>query len=128
MNHGFGTRIFYGGLGGWDHHSDQGGIAGSQAALLALVDQAIGAFETDAKLNGWWDKLTICIFTEFGRKTFENGSAGTDHGWGSSMVVLGGGVNGGIKGPEITAEDFQDEWLTQHIDFRNPFSLSLIHI
>jgi len=122
MNGNLGTKIFYGGLGGWDHHSDQGGIEGSQAALLAMIDSGIAAFEVDARAQGWWDKVTICIFTEFGRKTFENGSGGTDHGWGSSMVLIGGGVNGGVKGPVTTSADFQADWLPQHIDFRNPFS------
>ena len=83
---------------------------------------AIGAFEADMKAIGKWNSTAICIFTEFGRKTFENGSGGTDHGWGSAMLVIGGGVNGGVKGPEIDAETFSEEWLPQRIDFRNAFS------
>ena len=122
LNHNLGTKVFYGGLGGWDHHSDQGGVEGSQAELLSQIDLALAAFEVDAKLKGWWDDITICIFTEFGRKTFENGSGGTDHGWGSAMILLGGGVKGGIYGPETTSADFTADWLPQHIDFRNPFS------
>ncbi len=122
LNHGFQTKVYYGGLGGWDNHADQGGVEGTQAGLLAALDGAIGAFEVDAKLLGWWNRVAICIFTEFGRKTFENGSAGTDHGWGSAMIVLGGAVNGGLRGPATTAAHFQEEWLPQQIDFRNPFS------
>ena len=122
MNHGFGTKVYYGGLGGWDNHASQGGVEGTQAGLLSMIDTALAAFEIDAKAQGWWDRVAICIFTEFGRKTFENGSGGTDHGWGSAMVVIGGGINGGLKGPATTAADFQEEWLPQHVDFRNPFS------
>jgi uncharacterized protein (DUF1501 family) len=33
--------------------------------------------------------------TEFGRRVAENASLGTDHGRGSVMMVLGGGVRGG---------------------------------
>ncbi len=119
---GFSTRVFYGGMGGWDNHAGQGGIEGTQAGILALVDMAIGAFEADMKAIGKWDSTAICVFTEFGRKTFENGSGGTDHGWGSAMLVIGGGVNGGVKGPEIDADTFSEEWLPQRIDFRNAFS------
>lgn len=122
MSHGFGTKVYYGGVGGWDNHSDQGGVEGTQAALLSQIDTALAAFETDAKLRGWWDRVAICIFTEFGRNTFENGSGGTDHGWGSAMIVIGGAVNGGLRGPATTAADFQEDWLAQAIDFRNPFS------
>lgn len=33
--------------------------------------------------------------SEFGRRVAENGSAGTDHGQGNTMFVLGGGIKGG---------------------------------
>ena len=33
--------------------------------------------------------------TEFGRRLYENGSAGTDHGRGFAMMALGGRINGG---------------------------------
>jgi uncharacterized protein (DUF1501 family) len=33
--------------------------------------------------------------TEFGRRVEENGNAGTDHGHGAVMLLLGGGLNGG---------------------------------
>jgi len=35
------------------------------------------------------------VMTEFGRRVFENASFGTDHGRGSVMFVLGGGIKGG---------------------------------
>ena len=39
--------------------------------------------------------ITLVTMTEFGRRLRENSSAGTDHGHGSIMFVLGGNVNGG---------------------------------
>jgi uncharacterized protein (DUF1501 family) len=33
--------------------------------------------------------------TEFGRRLYENGSAGTDHGRGFAMLAMGAKVNGG---------------------------------
>jgi uncharacterized protein (DUF1501 family) len=38
---------------------------------------------------------TVVVMTEFGRTVEENSAFGTDHGRGSAMLVLGGGVNGG---------------------------------
>ena len=34
--------------------------------------------------------------TEFGRRAQQNGSLGTDHGYGSLMTLVGGGVRGGV--------------------------------
>ena len=39
--------------------------------------------------------MTLVVKSEFGRRVAENGSAGTDHGHGGVMMVLGGNVNGG---------------------------------
>jgi len=39
--------------------------------------------------------VTVVTMSEFGRRLKENASGGTDHGSGSCMFVLGGGVNGG---------------------------------
>jgi uncharacterized protein (DUF1501 family) len=35
------------------------------------------------------------IMTEFGRRLYENGSAGTDHGRGFALMAMGGRINGG---------------------------------
>jgi len=40
----------------------------------------------------------ILEFSEFGRRVFENGSQGTDHGAGAVMMAIGGAVRGGIYG------------------------------
>jgi len=41
------------------------------------------------------EMTTVVVMTEFGRRVRENASFGTDHGRGSVMFVLGGGVRGG---------------------------------
>ena len=40
----------------------------------------------------------MIVFSEFGRRISENGSAGTDHGAAGVMMALGGSVRGGIYG------------------------------
>ena len=37
----------------------------------------------------------IVVMSEFGRTSFENGTRGTDHGWGNAMWLIGNRVNGG---------------------------------
>lgn len=115
-----GTQVIYGGIGGWDTHSGQ---RGGQDARLGSIDAAIGAFSEDVKAMGRWNEVAICIFTEFGRNTFKNGSDGTDHGWGGAMVVIGGGVKGGVLGSNPSDSDIRDRrWINQDVDFRNVFS------
>ncbi len=60
---------------------------------LAELSDSLAAFATDlgALMNG----VTLASLTEFGRTTRENGSGGTDHGYGQAVMLLGGGVKGG---------------------------------
>ncbi|HQF95795.1 MAG TPA: DUF1501 domain-containing protein, partial [Microthrixaceae bacterium] len=39
--------------------------------------------------------------SEFGRTIDENGTGGCDHGRGSAMLVMGGGIKGGVHGPFV---------------------------
>ena len=77
-------------LAGWDSHFAQQGqvevLAGKLADGLAAFRQDLGARMTTT---------TVVVMTEFGRTVEENSSFGTDHGRGSTMFVLGGGVRGG---------------------------------
>ena len=41
------------------------------------------------------NEVTVITMTEFGRRVKENASGGTDHGAGSAMLLMGGGVVGG---------------------------------
>lgn len=80
-------------LGGWDTHILQGGSTGTLADLLADLGGGLAAFYAD--LQEHHDRLLIVTLSEFGRRAQENGSLGTDHGHGSLMLLLGGGVRGG---------------------------------
>ncbi len=117
----FGTKLCYGGVGGWDNHANQGGVTGTQANQLRDLDQAVGMFEADMKSINRWNSVSICIFTEFGRCVAQNTSLGTDHGWGSVMLVIGGKVKGGTfgSGPSLT-DLTKNRWLEPKIDYRNP--------
>lgn len=125
LSAGIGTKVFYGGVGGWDFHDN---ILSRQQSLLSILNVGLTHFEADMKAKGLWDDMVFCIFTEFGRTTYENTKldgtpAGTDHGWGSTMILIGGEVNGGTYGAENTNSDLRDRrWLYQEHDSRSVFS------
>jgi len=81
-------------IGGWDTHTAQGQLTGSQPNLLGQLARGFQAIYRD--LQDQWDKLLIVTMTEFGRTSMENGSQGTDHAESSVVFVAGGGVKGGI--------------------------------
>lgn len=78
--------------GGWDTHAGQGAAQGQLANRLREFGDALAAFWTD--LGDRMADVCVVTMTEFGRTVKENGSRGTDHGHGSVMLVLGGGVKG----------------------------------
>ena len=40
-------------------------------------------------------RTSVVVMTEFGRRVAENSAGGTDHGHGSAMFLMGGGIQGG---------------------------------
>ena len=42
-----------------------------------------------------WNRTTVVVMSEFGRRAAENSGLGTDHGRAGAMLVLGGHVVGG---------------------------------
>lgn len=79
--------------GGWDHHDNMGPINGELAGMLEELSQTLAAFRLD--LGSELANVTVVAQSEFGRRVDTNGSAGTDHGRGGCMLVMGGNVNGG---------------------------------
>ncbi|NNE75243.1 MAG: DUF1501 domain-containing protein [Acidimicrobiales bacterium] len=91
-------------LGGWDTHEGMGVTAtGQMRNLLEGLDSYLAGFQADLDGRGLTDVTTVVV-TEFGRRVAENGSGGTDHGWASAMLVMGGAANGGVYGtlPALT--------------------------
>lgn len=118
INAGFETRIFYTGFGGFDTHAGQGAGNGSHANLMNTINGSIGAFSDDMKAKGVWNNIVIAVISEFGRRNYENGSGGTDHGAASHVLLVGGGVNGGLYGPDLVEADLLQEYLEYQVDFR----------
>lgn len=77
-------------LPGWDSHFAQQAQVEMLAARLA---GGLEAFRRD--LGARMATTTVVVMTEFGRTVEENSAFGTDHGRGSTLMVIGGGVHGG---------------------------------
>ena len=108
-NGGFGMKrqIFFCQVGGFDLHSGQtdqpaGGsvMNGAHANLLAELSQCLNAFQSAmdqiGTLHGdasFAQRVTAFTCSDFGR-TFPGNGQGSDHGWGSHQLILGGAVHG----------------------------------
>lgn len=92
-----GTRIFMVEIGGFDTHAEQ---LEYHPRLMNQIATAVKAFYDDlAYGNSGLDKKVLGMtFSEFGRTIFENGSYGTDHGWGTHTLLFGGEVGNGFVG------------------------------
>ncbi len=88
-----GTRIVTIHWGGFDTHSGQ---LASQDAQLMELSRALAAFRADLQARNIEDRVSTLVFSEFGRRVAENGSAGTDHGAGGLMLAMGSKVRGGL--------------------------------
>ena len=118
--------------GGYDHHSgiNDPNADGNFPNLVASLAKNLSVLIEDLKSFGGWEKTAIVLFSEFGRTNYENGTTGegtvgTDHGWGSNTLVLGGSINAGISGDYPTASELIDNdinALVPTIDYRDIFS------
>lgn len=101
-------QIFFARLGGWDLHDNQ---ITAHANLLGEVSAAMKAFYDTTATLGLASQVTTFTASDFGR-TFNTNGDGSDHGWGSHHLIVGGAVRGGdiygtvpvlqINGPDDT--------------------------
>jgi uncharacterized protein (DUF1501 family) len=90
-----GMRVATVDFGGWDTHEYQNDAEGGyMGGLLESLGENLANFYRDLD-SGYTEKLSVVVLSEFGRRLTQNDSNGTDHGHGSVLFALGGGVNGG---------------------------------
>lgn len=94
-------QIFFVNQDGFDTHDDQ---LTQHAGLLGTLGDAMNAFYNATVEMGVANSVTTFTESEFGR-TLTSNHGGSDHGWGSHHLVMGGSVRGGdIYGamPDLT--------------------------
>lgn len=115
------TRLFVVELDGFDTHAEQ---LKAHANLLNSVSRNTRAFFEDMKDGELEDRVLAMTISEFGRRIFENGSMGTDHGSSAPMMLFGKGLNGnGMIGglPDLAQVDGTRNLIYQ-TDFRSVYA------
>jgi uncharacterized protein (DUF1501 family) len=119
---GLSTSIYYTQLGGFDTHADQ---LNQHAGRLAELSRSVRTFLGDLDRSGDGQRVTVLIFSEFGRRLHENASAGTDHGTAAPVFLIGRRVRGGLYGPYPDLAHLKDDDPEHAIDFRRVYATVL---
>jgi uncharacterized protein (DUF1501 family) len=93
-------------LDGFDTHENQNSVL---PGLLDDFSRSLTAFWND--VHDFHKRLTVIVVSEFGRRLKANDSAGTDHGLGGAVFVLGGSIKGGRlcgSWPGLATENLDD--------------------
>jgi uncharacterized protein (DUF1501 family) len=120
------TRIFSVSLGGFDFHASE---KVAEERLLSTLDTAVSAFVTRMGKSEHGKKVTVLVYSEFGRRVKANASDGTDHGTASNVFVLGPELAGGrLINPQPSLTDLDAGDLKFHQDFRDIYAAMLVDV
>ena len=84
-------QVFLVSLGGFDTHDN---LLNRHSVLMEDLGAALAGFQQALDALGVGDQVTTFTASDFGRTMTSNGG-GSDHGWGSHHLVMGGAVRGG---------------------------------
>jgi uncharacterized protein (DUF1501 family) len=108
--------------GEYDTHSNQ---PDDLADGLKVTAESLLSFQRDLEARGLADRVVTLVWSEFGRRAEENGSAGTDHGAGGAAFLIGSRVRGRMIGefPGLGSTGLDgDGNLVATADFRGVYS------
>jgi uncharacterized protein (DUF1501 family) len=119
---GAGAQIYNISLGGFDTHADQ---LATHASLLQQLSRSLSSFQRDLEIQNHDQQVLLLVFSEFGRRLYENEHSGTDHGTAAPVLIMGSAIKGGIYGdyPSLTQLDEGD--LRYTTDFRSVYATIL---
>jgi uncharacterized protein (DUF1501 family) len=116
------ARVFYTVQGGYDTHAAQ---LDQHSGLLRNLSDGLKAFVDDLTADGLAERVLVLAFSEFGRRSAENDSEGTDHGAAAPVFLAGPKLAAGIVGPAPNLGDLQDGDVRVAIDFRQVYATIL---
>jgi uncharacterized protein (DUF1501 family) len=106
-------QVFFVSMGGFDLHDN---LINNQASLMGQLSAGLTAFHESTVALGVADKVTAFTASDFGRTLQSNGD-GSDHGWGSHHLMVGGAVRGKAfygSAPPVSvtnsSTDSNDQW------------------
>jgi len=119
-----GTRVYMISMGGFDTHWNQPMV---HERLMTNLSVAVQNFYEDLTFTQQDDKVLSMTFSEFGRRIFENGSNGTDHGKAAPTLFFGSGLNGSaFVGEHPSLEDPNSRGNLEYtMDFRDLYATVL---
>tara|TARA_R110001592_G_scaffold60397_5_gene183626 strand:+ start:3450 stop:5165 length:1716 start_codon:yes stop_codon:yes gene_type:complete len=119
-----GTKVYMISMGGFDTHGNQPLV---HERLMTQLSIAVDNFYDDLAFTQQDDKVLSMTFSEFGRRIFENGSNGTDHGKAAPTLFFGSGLNGSAfvgDHPSLDEPNGRGN-LEYTMDFRNLYATVL---
>ena len=123
-----GPRVAVFEVDGFDTHAAQGGTNGAHADCLSGYDNIVRSLKTSMAKEAFNNTLILTL-TEFGRTIKQNSGNGTEHGYGSAVLMAGGLVKKaqvhsdwpGLKRKEL----FEGRDLNSTIDARSIYASAM---
>ncbi|GAB1430817.1 DUF1501 domain-containing protein [Ignavibacteria bacterium] len=119
------TKVYMLNIGGFDTHVQQqdASYGGVHPLLLNTLAGGITKFMAEAVQQGFANRVVGMTVSEFGRRPYENGSRGTDHGAASIQFAFGTKVKGGIYGnnPDLVNFNANGDMVYQY-DYRRVYA------
>ena len=119
-----GTKVYMISMGGFDTHGNQ---PLAHERLMSNLSIAVSNFYEDLAFTEQDEQVLSMTFSEFGRRIYENGSNGTDHGKAAPTLFFGSGLNGGAfvgEHPALDAPNSRGN-LEYTMDFRDLYATVL---
>jgi len=116
-----GSKVYMVTLSGFDTHGNQ---PLQHERLMTYLSVALDNFYQDIAFTQQDDKVLSMTFSEFGRRIYENGSNGTDHGKAAPTLFFGSGLNGSAfvgDHPSLSNPDGRGN-LDKTTDFRDLYA------
>lgn len=107
--------VFKATMTGFDTHFYQ---PNRHKSLMRKLGNAMSVLREQLIKSGDWNNTVVMTYSEFGRRAYENGSRGTDHGTAAPMFIMGGRVKGGFSGQQPAFPTHKNTDLEHHVDFR----------